>query len=119
MSKERELLARCLEHLEWVTEFPEGDDMEEVAEEIRDYLANANPPEAEPVAWRRYNPVHSTIQDELEENNNGTPIYLHPAPRKDFVRLSQEEIQTIYLTRYDTPNLFARAIEDALEEKNK
>lgn len=37
--KARQLLERCLEHLEWVTQFPEGDDMEEVAEEIRAYLA--------------------------------------------------------------------------------
>lgn len=51
---------------------------------------------------------------------------IHPAPRKPFVRLSEEEIMAIVradpdfdeMMWDDTSIRFARAIEDALEEKN-
>lgn len=55
------------------------------------------------------------------------PIYLYPAPRKPFVRLSEEDIiditsgtvmPTAIGIAYKDAIRFARAIEDALEEKN-
>ena len=118
----REWLERCLRR------FQKGEyECSQLAKDIENFFSTPEPKQdEEPVAW--------TCQDELNAlgtdvtcymyaeplvGETNIPLYLHPAPRKEFVRLSQEEIQTIYLTRYDTPNLFARAIEDALEEKNK
>ena len=56
---------------------------------------------------------------------NGTPVYLHPAPRK-FVRLSEEEMDNLFdeiISRtFDDPARiedFGYAIQSALEEKNK
>lgn len=46
------------------------------------------------------------------------PLYFHPAPRKPFVRLSEEEITRIGNKTGINWNL-PRAIEDALEEKNR
>ena len=39
MTKERELLHRALEALDWVLNFPEGDGYEDLAQEIRAHLA--------------------------------------------------------------------------------
>ena len=53
----------------------------------------------------------------------GQPInlYTYPAPRKPFVRLTDEEIMDIYMKWINDNNgqPLGRAIEDALEEKNK
>lgn len=51
-----------------------------------------------------------------------TALYSRPAPRKPFVRLSEEECISIHRKWVDSGrsiSRFARAIEDALEEKNK
>jgi len=56
------------------------------------------------------------------------PLYLNPAPRQEFVRLSEKELRSCFTKTNKTEPLsegwpglerFARAIEDALEEKNK
>ena len=55
-------------------------------------------------------------------------LFLHPSPRPDFVRLSEEEISKLWdwaktaeaeKTAPTQIHAFARAIENALEEKNK
>ncbi len=46
------------------------------------------------------------------------PLYLHPTPRPEFVRLSEEEIRTWNIVGHESLLDFVRAIEDALEEKN-
>lgn len=49
------------------------------------------------------------------------PLYLHPAPQRSFVRLSEEEICIVMDNVLEGGGWsdVARAIEDALEEKNK
>ena len=91
----------------------------------------------EPVAFK----LHPKYEDEdgffdfidtLETANQlqergGTiePLYLHPAPRKPFVRLEVQKIIDLVDEIVVRHNLayeliaFARAIEDALKEKNK
>lgn len=72
----------------------------------------------EPVAWLI--PGGVTERKDLAQVNgsNAKPLYLHPAPRKSFMRLSEEEI-VMLAKRYDVWTHVIRAIEDALEEKNK
>lgn len=55
---------------------------------------------------------------------NVRPLYLHPAPRPEFVRLSEDEIcemanEAEVREWSDEVYNFARAIENALEEKNR
>lgn len=76
----------------------------------------------EPVAWLI--PGGVTERKDLAQVNgsNAKPLYLHPAPRKSFMRLSEEECISIHRKWVDSGrsiSRFARAIEDALEEKNK
>lgn len=86
----------------------------------------------EPVAWSEYDPrgnlcaLHRSFGDglskaEIEYGWKLEPLYLHPAPRKPLVRLTDEEIMDIYMKWINDNNgqPLGRAIEDALEEKNK
>lgn len=67
------------------------------------------------------------VRDEAEKELFRRCKKFHPAPRKPFVRLSEEEIMAIVRADPDFDEMmwdktavrFARAIEDALEEKNR
>ena len=106
-------------------------------EKIRAYLAEPEQDE-EPVAWmypddlERFKTNETFAQAfsiKCGSPTQGTtePLYLHPAQRKPFVRLSEEEIMAIVRADPDFDEMmwdktavrFARAIEDALEGKNK
>lgn len=127
----RELLQRCLNR--FIRVGYEGtlvDDLEEyLASEKQDQPEPVQ--DEEPVAW--VIPGGVTKSKDLAEanGNSAKPLYLHPAPQRSFVRLSEEEMKACepQLGIVKTPEGakvdglwiydFARAIEDALEEKNK
>ena len=46
------------------------------------------------------------------------PLYLHPAPRPEFVRLSEEEVTEILTSAYDMYSAIC-AVENRLVEKNR
>lgn len=76
----------------------------------------------EPVAWISHNGFRFNADIEPIEHGVEVALYLHPAPCPDFVRLSEEEMRNVYAAwmldvRTDM-FAFARAVEDALEEKN-
>lgn len=54
------------------------------------------------------------IRDDIPD---GSFVYLHPAPRPEFVRLSKKEIEDCSI-RTVSVTAFANAIQDKLEEKN-
>ena len=98
------------------------------------YLSTPKPTQdEEPVAWMLNGEIYNVKQRSLFSDNPGEelpgqiPLYSHPAPRPEFVRLSEEEIMEIVRSddefdemMWDCTSIrFARAIEDALEEKNK
>ena len=80
----------------------------------------------EPVAWISHNGFRFNADIEPIEHGIEVPLYLHPAPRPEFVKLSEEEVIGIVRADPDFDEMmwdctsirFARAIEDALEEKN-
>ena len=45
------------------------------------------------------------------------PLYLHPAPRPEFVRLSEEEVDSLTYAPYEPYKLIC-AVENLLVEKN-
>jgi hypothetical protein len=86
-------------------------------------------PEQEPVAYLYHDAqsahdahplVHSTLLvmaiDRRPECRNETPLYTHP-PRREWRSLSEEEIEVLNELRL-TRQQFARAIEQALKERN-
>lgn len=128
MSRERELLERTIE--EWDSD-RDLYEFHKVIEEIRDFLSTPEPEQdEEPVCWMKEDEDGDLEFNTLNQfscgRSNGIPLYLHPAPRPELVRLSEEEIIGIVradsdfdeMMWDDTSIRFARAIEDALEEKN-
>ena len=123
MSRERELLKRTMDFLECFVFYSEG---LELREAVRDFLSTPEPTQdEEPVAW--------TCQDELNAlgtdvtcymyaeplvGETNIPLYLHPAPRPDFVRLSEEEVTEVLTSAYDMYAAIC-AVENRLAEKNK
>jgi len=88
----------------------------EIDKEIRAYLAQPEVKrEEEPVAW--LSPTSRTFST-VETSHHTAPLFLHPAPQRSFVRLSEEEVSEILCSAQFNYE-FARAIENALEEKNK
>ena len=140
MSRERELIKRATEALKfWMDETAHSVDWE-LLEDLESYLASEKQDQPEPVAWLYSKgdvlagvPVIFTSATTGKDfafqkpHYDQKPLYLHPAPRKPFVRLSEEEIMAIVRADPDFDEMmwdktavrFARAIEDALEEKNK
>ena len=138
MNEAHQLLDRAMNVLEL-----EGIDW--LAKEIHAYLADTNPSETinsqevdrsvtkqdeEPVAWvDKWELEHIKDCEPYVSKDpvsaNDIPLYLHPAPRKPFVRLEVQKIIDLVDEIVVRHNLayeliaFARAIEDALEEKNK
>lgn len=140
MSKERALIKRATEALKyWIDATSHSVDWE-LLEDLEFYLALEKQDQPEPVAWLYSKgdvlagvPVIFTSATTgkdfafQEPHYNQTPLYSHPTPRPDFVRLSEEEVIGIVRADPDFDEMmwdgasirFARAIEDALEEKNK
>lgn len=113
--KARELLERAYQYIPMSSI---------TSQEIRTYLAQSEQDE-EPVAW--------TCQDELNAlgtdvtcymyaeplvGETNIPLYLHHAPRPEFVRLSEDEVREI-LSSAHTPYEAICAAENRLERKNK
>ena len=77
----------------------------------------------EPVAWLI--PGGITERKDLAEANgsNAQPLYLHPAPRKPFVRLTDKELENLggkYVGPMSDGEFHLMVItQNALEEKNK
>lgn len=125
MSRERELLKRTMDFLECFVFYSEG---LELREAIRDFLSTPEPEQdEEPVAWTNQDELNALGTDvtcymyaEPLIGETNIPLYLHPAPRPEFVRLSEEEIASWFGAAIEGSLIeFARAIEDALKEKNK
>lgn len=116
MSKERELLERAYQYIPMSSV---------TSQEIRAYLADTNPSEtinsqevdrSEPVAWMV--PSHNGgMRCYWKPREDGIPAYLHPAPRPEFVRLSEEEVTDILTSAYDMYGAIC-AVENRLVEKN-
>ena len=106
--------------------------------EIRDFLSTPEPEQDEEpekyatglIGFIQYVPdagINFTLDEPDDDSYPFEPVYVHPAPRKPFVRLSEEEIMAIVRADPDFDEMmwdktavrFARAIENALEEKNK
>jgi hypothetical protein len=83
----------------------------------------------EPVAWM--SPASESMIGKTDENgsayhiittskktaNNAVPLYTHP-PRREWVNLADEELDLIYAQPQTHKGQYARAIEQALKEKN-
>jgi len=135
--KARELLERCAFQLgnENMTYWNAG-----LVEEIRAYLSDTNPSEtinsqevdrSEPVAYLYdldaycdHRPEQDVLARKIPKGipseylKNVRPLFLHPAPRKPFVRLSEEEVSEI-LSSAHTPYEAVCAPENRLFEKNR
>ena len=124
MTKERDLLQRVVG---W------WDDDKGViynfVEEIRTYLAEPTQDE-KPIAY--WDTQEGKLIPAVPLSSERTcfkvplvPLYLHPAPRPEFVRLKDWEIErlmdnSLFTNEIDERQLvdFARSVEDALVEKN-
>lgn len=138
--KARELLKRAFRRLD-----DRLHDDVKLREEIRTYLATLEQTQdEEPVRQYYYknNDCKAMFTDSSDcicWHDEGTGPYpedsihtlewrfkpIHPAPRKPFVRLSEEEVSEIEasippkMDLAEAKKKFARAIEDALKEKNR
>lgn len=126
MTNERELLRRALVYLSGLPA------RSSIQDEIEAYLSTPSDDAEEPVAWMYPDDIERFKTNETFAQaysikcgspTQGTtePLYLHPAPQRSFVRLSEEEICIVMDNVLEGGGWsdVARAIEDALEEKNK
>jgi hypothetical protein len=120
MSKERELLRRALEHLEWCDEECCNEKLEE---QIRAFLADE--PEAEPKAWMHVYRTHEEpnlfplLTHECEAKGlTQYPLYTRHSPARK--PMTEEELRKAFLSTNTAEPLcegwpglerFARAIE--------
>lgn len=117
MSRERELLERAID--EWDSD-RDLYEFHKVMEEIRDFLSTPEPEQdEEPVAYRHLHEDGWEYYDAPtgDDCNGCHALYLHPAPRPDFVRLSEEEVNEI-LSLAHTPYEAICATENMLVRKN-
>jgi len=128
MSKERELLARAFESMKNRTLLTENE--RNLEKEISYYLLST--PELtqneEPVAWGMTDSVGKIVDTITESDREGemaewshqypVPLFLHPAPCPEFVRLSDDEISELW-SKAEDAHVFARDIEILSREKNK
>jgi hypothetical protein len=110
MTKERELLIRALEDWDFSDKF---ETLDPIFEEIRTYLSNPSDDAEEPIG--QVGKCHTVTW--FNKPKPLTYLYLHPAPRPEFVRLSEEEVTEI-LTSAHTPYEAVCATENRLVEKN-
>ena len=104
----RELLERAY------GELAASDTTTGLLKEIRDFLSTPEPKQDEPVAW--FSPTSKTFST-VETSHHTARLFLHPAPRPEFVRLSDEKVMTM---AWDDHTLaLIQTVQDALEEKNR
>ena len=122
MIRERELLKRTMDFLECFVFYSEG---LELREAIRDFLSTPEPEQdEEPVAWTNRQEINALNEEctvymyaEPMEGEDNIPLFLHPAQRPDFVRLSEEEVTEILTSAYDMYSAIC-AVENMLVRKN-
>jgi len=117
----RELLRRVVDAWDDDEEVRyDNQEREALMNEIHDFLSTPEPTQnEEPVAWISHNGFRFNADIEPIEHGVEVPLFLHPAPRPEFVRLSEEEIASWFGAAIEGSLIeFARAIEDALKEKN-
>jgi hypothetical protein len=78
--------------------------------------------EQEPVAWMVYTLDGKSVcvtdnPQDFTEQHRALPLYTHP-PRREWVRLTDEDIDAAYADSGGIARSFARAIDANLEEKN-
>ena len=122
MSKERELLERAYYVLGELSYAMLKDSGEyNLAGDIYEFLSTPEPTQdEEPIGYVEFIEDAGLNFCTLEPAGDYPyqPIYLHPAPRQEFVRLSEEEVSEI-LSSAHTPYEAICAAENRLERKNK
>lgn len=89
-----------------------------LAGDIYEFLAEPEPTQDEgPVAWISHNGFRFNADIEPIEHGLEVPLYLHPAPRPEFVRLSEEEVTEILTSAYGMYETIC-AVENRLVKKN-
>ena len=110
MSKERELLERVLIQFgKWHMQAEYDWDSEyDLKKEIEDFLSTPEPTQDE--GWQLR---------EVYFHADGEPgMHREPAPRPEFVRLSEEEVNSLTYAPYEPYELIC-AVENRLVEKNR
>ena len=114
---DRELMQQALEALDEAANVLTWDGFQKAAEALRERLAQ---PEQEPVAWfdKEFNSVRWRADLRNRDLDDQQPLYTAPQ-RREWQGLTGEEIEFIYAdTGYNDIQMFARAIEAKLREKN-
>lgn len=127
MSRERELLERTIE--EWDSD-RDLYEFHKVIEEIRDFLSPPEPTQDEEPIYqislttgRATSSAWIDVEKDQYDDAGMYPeyarrtLFLHPAPRPEFVRLSEEEVNEI-LSLAHTPYEAICATENMLVRKN-
>lgn len=118
MTKEHELLLRAVEMLRMWQEEHEYKSVKDFIEEISDFLSTPEPTQDdEPVAWISHNGFRFNADIEPIEHGLEVPLYLHPAPRSEFVRLAEDEVTEIVTSAYDMYAAIC-SVENRLVRKN-
>ena len=122
MTKERELLARAgliIAQYRWSD--PEDQALRKLSEQINAYFEEPTQDE-KPVAY--WDTQEGKLIPAVPLSSKRTcfeaplvPLYLHPAPRPEFVRLSEEEVDSLTYAPYEPYKLIC-AVENLLVEKN-
>ena len=117
MTKEKYLLQKIVSWWDDDKEF-----IGDFVEEIRAYIAEPTQDEKAIAYWDTQEgkliPAVPLSSERTCFKVPLVPLYLHPAPRPDFVRLSEEEVTEILTSAYDMYETIC-AVENRLVEKNK
>lgn len=124
MNEARQLLKRAMTYV------PKSSNgvPEDLYDKILDFLFTPEPTQdEEPVAWGMTDSVGNIVDTITEYDREGdmaewshqypVPLFRHPAPRREFVRLSGYEISELWSEAEDA-FVFARDIEILSREKN-
>ena len=116
MSRERELLERVLKHFD---ETFRPLDKAILTDSIRDFLSTPETTQDEaPVGTLGHNGNFKLLRMVGIPISQPMKLYEHPAPRPEFVRLSEEEVTEILTSAYDMYAAIC-AVENRLVEKNQ
>lgn len=126
MSKERELLERAYYVLGELSYAMLKDSGEyNLAGDIYEFLSTPEPTQdEEPVAYIQRDQLEKAVRSPMlcvvspESRQDRVGIFLHPAPRPEFVRLSEEEVNSLTYAPLEPYELIC-AVENRLVEKNK
>jgi len=125
MNRERELLERIV--TAWEDDRYElGDALYPLIDDARKLLESEKQNQPEPVAYIQRDQLEKAVRAPMlcevspEPRQDRVGIYLYPAPRKPFVRLSEEKMKRLINENLESLSFYeiARAIEDALEARN-